>query len=123
MHTQYRQPPRRSPAVVVALVAAVGVAVVAVIVAAVAVAFARSPEAAGWDQATIRACEKVRGSSGGLDGKGQAAIRAAAGSDQAELRQAAARYLDEADPNALDMRESVLRIARWCRENGINRIG
>lgn len=120
MHLQHpRRPARRFPVAMIVSVAAASI-ILAVSLVVVAVAYSRSPEAAGWDSATIRACEQARGTTGGVDRKAVAAIRAAADSDQAELRQAAARYLDEPDLNALDMRESVLRVAQWCLENGLN---
>lgn len=120
-YPQRPQPPRRNHTLLI-VVAVVSAVVLILVVTVVAAWFEHDQalQAAGGDRAAVTACEHVR--SGGATGDRDAidAINAAAGSDSPALREAAARYLDEPDRNALDQREAMLRIARWCLENGVN---
>lgn len=113
-----RPPRRNTPLIVIAVLFAV-----AVVLAGTTIVrrfqHDQALQAAGGDRAAVTACEKVRDGGATGDRDALAAIDAAVGSDSPALREAAARYLDEPDRDALDQREAMLRIARWCLETGV----
>ncbi|TDB86259.1 hypothetical protein E1264_18360 [Actinomadura sp. KC216] len=125
--SMYQQhPPRRRAGLPVGAIVSIAAAIVILVAAVVvvAVAFSRSPEAAGWDQATIRACVAAKKSMGG---KGEAswraandAVEAAGSSDQAALREIAAAYESDGT-SAGDVRAATgaLKISTWCLDHDV----
>lgn len=118
-HQQYRPQPRRSRAPIV--LAAVLAAGLVVGVAAVLIAYTRSPEAAGYDQATIRACEAAK-EYHDADGPAAAVLTAAASSGRAELRKIAERYGPRGENSVLDGIHAItgaLETSTWCIRHGM----